>query len=110
MTELTNKILLPQNPIDEVDGLRQAVLNAPTIGDVYKHYRGENIPDDQFFRNALVDTFKIPDDKVDEFKSIFVESLTEAQLLEDVGGKKRVLDVAQGPRATGTTEETLKKL
>ncbi len=111
VTELAKKVLRPQNASDEVDGLREAVQNAPTLGGVYKHYRGENIPDDQFFRNALVDTFRIPDAKVDEFRSIFIESLTDAQLIEDVGGKKRVLDVAQGPRISpAATDDTLKKL
>lgn len=34
VTELAKKILRPQNPNDELDGLRQAVLNAPTVSDV----------------------------------------------------------------------------
>lgn len=110
VTDLAKKILRPQNPNDELDGLRQAVLNAPTVSDVYKHYRGENIPDEQFFRNALVDTFKLPEDKVDEFKSVFVEDLSEAQLVEDVGGKKRVLDVARDAEAGTTSDDTLRKI
>jgi hypothetical protein len=109
VTDLAKKILRPQNPNDELDGLRQAVLNAPTLSDVYKHYRGENIPDDQFFRNALVDTFGLPDDKADEFKAVFLESLADAQLIEEVGGKKRILDVARDTEGT-TTDDTLKKI
>jgi hypothetical protein len=46
------------------------VLKAPGVSDVYTHYRGENVPDDEFFRNALVDTFGVPRDKVDEFKAL----------------------------------------
>ena len=110
VTELAKKILRPQNPSDELDGLRQAVLNAPTISDVYKHYRGENIPDEQFFRNALVDTFSLPDDKVDEFKAVFLEDLSEAQLIEDVGGKKRILDVARDAKPGVAPDDTLKKI
>ena len=110
VTDLAKKILRPQNPTDELDGLRQGVLNAATISDVYKHYRGENIPDEQFFRNALVDTFSLREDKVDEFKVIFLEDLSEAQLVEDVGGKKRVLDIARGTEPSSAAEETLKKI
>jgi hypothetical protein len=110
VTELAKKILRPQNPNDELDGLRQAVLNASTVSDVYKHYRGENIPDEQFFRNALVDTFKLPEDKVDEFKSVFLEDLSEAQLVEDFGGKKRVLDVARDAEVGTTADDTLRKI
>ena len=53
ISDLAKRILRPQNPTDELDGLREAVLNAPTLTDVYTHYRGENVPDEQFFRNAL---------------------------------------------------------
>ena len=110
VTDLAKKILRPQNPNDELDGLRQAVLNAPTIADVYKHYRGENVPDEEFFRNALVDNFGLPGDKVDEFKMIFLEDLSEAQLIEDVEGKQRILDVAREAETGGTADDTLKKI
>jgi len=109
VTDLGKKILRPQNQSDELEGLRQAVLNAPTISDVYKHYRGENVPDEQFFRNALVDTFKLPEDKVEEFKTVFLEDLSDALLIEDVGGKKRVLDIARDTVGS-TSDDTLKKI
>jgi len=63
LTDLGKKILRPQDPTDQLAGLREAILKAPKIADVYKHYRGENIPDDPFFGNALTDTFGIPADK-----------------------------------------------
>ena len=72
LTDLAKKILRPHDAKDELDGLRQAVLKAPEISDVYRHYRGENLPDEQFFDNALVDTFKIPQSKLAEFKTIFL--------------------------------------
>ncbi|MBV9497586.1 MAG: hypothetical protein JOZ54_25340 [Acidobacteria bacterium] len=109
ITDLAKKILRPQGPSDELDGLREAVLKAPAIADVYKHYRGENIPDEQFFRNALADTFGIPEDKIDEFRSVFFEDLDDAQLIEDVGGKKRLVDLGREAPA-GTTDETLRKI
>lgn len=52
ITDLAKKILRPQQPKDEVDGLREAVLKAPDIADVYKHCRGENLPDEKFFDNG----------------------------------------------------------
>src|ERR1035437_7356179 len=60
-TELARRILRPTSPEDEIKGYREAILNAPDISDVYKHYRGENIPDETFFKNTLVDTFHIPE-------------------------------------------------
>src|SRR5437016_4803614 len=52
-TELARKILRPKNPEDEIKGYREAVLNAPEIAEVYKHYRGENLPDDTFFSSGV---------------------------------------------------------
>lgn len=93
-TELAKKILRPQSHDDELNGIREAVINAPVIGDVYKHYRGENLPDHKFFENTLIDTFSIPKDKVNEFANVFTESLTYAKLFEKIGDKVRVLDVS----------------
>lgn len=111
VTELAKQIIRPQKPTDAIEGLRKAVLMAPEISDVYTHYRGENIPDDEFFRNALADTFKIPRDKIDEFKSIFFDDLTDAQLMDDVDGKKRIIDVStSSPEFRGQPDEILKKI
>src|SRR5215207_4761285 len=83
LTELARKVLRPQAPRDEIDGYRAAVLKASDISDVYKHYRGENLPEQQFLDNTLVDTFKLPQEKLSEFKAIFIESLKAAKLLEE---------------------------
>ncbi len=95
-TELAKKVLRPKKPEDEFEGLREAALLAPDISEVYKHYRGENLPDAQYFDNALVDTFGIPAGKVAEFKAVFLETLTDAQLVTKHGEKSRVLDVSSG--------------
>lgn len=93
LTDLAKQVLRPKEKSDETKGLRKALLNAPTISEVYKHYRGENIPDEPFFGNAIVDNFRISEDKRDEFKAIFLESLRDAQLTEAHGDKQRVIDV-----------------
>ena len=95
LTDLARQILRPTAPDDEVKGYRQAILNAPDISEVYKHYRGENIPDETFFRNTLVDTFHIPEADVLDFKRIFLESLEKSKLLEKRGEKTRLLDVSE---------------
>src|SRR5262249_7068498 len=67
VTTLARKALRPQEPNDKIDAMREAILKAPDIGDVYKHYRGENLPDQEFLDNALRDKFAIPADKVSDF-------------------------------------------
>lgn len=111
LTERAKKILRPQTATDAIDGYREAVLAAPVIGDVYRHYRGENLPDTQFFDNALTDTFEVPATDVAEFKAILLESLRSAQLIEEhSSGKVRVLDVSQQIGGVAESTEALRKV
>lgn len=109
VTDRAKRILRPQDPQDKLEGMREAVLNAPVISEVYGHYRGENLPDTQFFHNTLIDTFGVPADKVSEFQDIFIDSLREAELLAETDGKMRVIDVSTGS-SVGNSSPTLKKL
>lgn len=109
-TQLAKKILRPQSPGDEVDGYREAVLNAPEISDVYKHYRGENLPDDQFFKNTVVETYKVPAENFLEFKQVFLDSLESAQLINRNGEKIRIVDASDDEAPSTTPSERIKKL
>lgn len=110
VSDLAKRILRPQNEQEELIGLREAVLKAPDISAVYTHYRGENLPDTQFFDNALVDKFGIPKDKVQEFKTIFFDTLNKAKLIETHNGKQRLLDVSGDVPTKSGKSEALKKL
>jgi len=97
-TDLTRRIVRPQKPNDKRDAIREAVLKAPVISDVYNRYRGENLPDDvAFLGNTARDAFNVPADRIQEFVTVFIETLADAELLEDVGEKKRVLDITHMP-------------
>jgi hypothetical protein len=110
VTATAKKILWPQNEQQELQGLREAAMKAPDISSVYSHYRGENLPDDQFLDNALVDKFRIPKEKVPEFKSVLFETLNKAKLLEEHNGRDRVLDVTGEVGIEGAASENLKRL
>jgi hypothetical protein len=111
-TDLVRKVLRPQQSNDRIEALRQAVLHAPVISDLYKRYRGENLPDHEFLVNTAVDSYKVPRERVDEFIKVFEQTLRDAELLEDAGGGKfRVLDATPMPEAgTGIAGDQLKKL
>jgi hypothetical protein len=115
-TDIARRIVRPQKPTDRVDAIREALLKAPLISDFYKHYRGENLPAEiSFIANTATESFKIPSDRVNEFISVFLEDLEAAQLLEEVGGKRRVLDITHTPSeaagvASITTDDHLKKV
>ncbi len=110
ITDLAKTILRPQSADDELKGLRQAALKAPTISDVYNHYRGENLPETTFFENALIDTFKLPKEKVPEFTNIFLQTLEKAKLIEKTNDKIRVLDVSAPAGSETVDSPLLKKL
>jgi len=109
---LAKQILRPQQPTDALEGYRQAVLNAPDISEVYKHYRGENLPDDVFLQNAVVEKYKIPSEMFGEFKQVFIDALNTAELLAKHGDKIRVLDVSGEPGVDTTSQpsDRIKKL
>jgi hypothetical protein len=78
-----------------VTALREAVLEAPDLSDVYTAYRGENLPDAQFFRNALRDRFGIPEDKISEFLDVFYESMRSAELIDETAERSRLIDLGR---------------
>lgn len=110
LTDLAKRILRPQTPEDELNGLREAVLQAPEIAKVYNHYRGENLPDAKFFNNALTETFGVPQDKLAEFTTIFQQTLKDAELIEQHQDKYRVLDVSDSRETEGASSERIREL
>jgi hypothetical protein len=109
-TELARRIIRPTSPEDEVKGYREAILRAPEVSDVYNHYRGENIPDETFFRNTVVQKFKVPEADFKDFKQVFLESLEKAKLLEARDNSIRVIDVSSEVEPEGEQSQRLKKL
>lgn len=109
--ERARRILYPQTETDRLDGIRQAVLEAPDIAQVYSHYRGENLPDSEFFKNALRDTFSVPADKIPEFLEIFYESVEAAELIDRTGERERLIDLGRDDRlpSGGMVTPKLKK-
>ena len=100
--------IAPQSDTDRRDALRQAVLAAPDLSAVYNFYRGESLPDDQFFINALTDRFSLPPDKVGEFLEVFNESIRSAELLDESGERPRLIDVGRDEAHRPTDGKALK--
>ena len=111
-TELARRVLRPKSPEDQVKAYQEAVLQAPDVADVYRHYRGENIPQDKFFKNTLLDNFGIPESDFGDFKQVFLESLTAAKLVEEHGENLRVLDISEETPTLSSEEKSdhIKKL
>lgn len=99
-SDRARRILFPQSETDRRTGLREAVLAAPDLAEVYSHYRGENLPDKEFFTNALRDNFKVPADKIGEFLDVFYESMRSAELLDESSERPRLIDVGRDDAAS----------
>ncbi len=110
VTDRAKQVLRPKDSEDRLSGLRDAIFSAPVISEVYGHYRGEHLPDNQFFHNTLTDTFGLPPDKIMEFQEVFLESLRSADLISELDGKYRVLDASASHDSTPGNTATFKKL
>lgn len=95
LTDRAKRALRPQNETDELSAIREAVLEAPEISDVYNFYRGEYLPDSGFFENALTERFKIPADKLPDFQEVFIDSLEKAQLVDETGERPKLIDIGR---------------
>ncbi len=109
LTDRAKRALRPQNETDELSAIREAVLDAPEISDVYNFYRGEYLPDSGFFENALTERFKIPADKLSDFQEVFTDSLEKAQLVDETGERPKLIDIGReeavrtpGPQGSAT--------
>ncbi|WP_405433118.1 hypothetical protein [Micromonospora sp. NBC_00617] len=95
VTDRAKQALRPRSDTDEENALREAVFNAPEISDVYAHYRGEYLPDERFLKNALVEQFGIPANKVSEFLDIFSASLQAVGLIIKDNDRIKIVDVGR---------------
>lgn len=89
-------ILRPESRQADMSARRDAIRAAPVVGDIYDFYKSENLPDDQFFRNALTERFGIREAKVSAVTKVLMQSLEFAGLLEEHEGHIRVLDPSGG--------------
>jgi len=109
-SDLAKKILRPKNDTDELQGYREAIQQAPTISEVYKHYRGENLPEPKFFKNTVIGNYNVPADKFEEFQQVFIESLDTARLLSKHGENFRVIDITEEDKIKDVKSIRIEKL
>jgi hypothetical protein len=95
LTDRARRAIAPQSDNDRLNSLREGILDAPDLSEVYNYYRGENLPDQTFFVNALTDRFGLPVNAVPEFLEIFNESMRSAQLIDEEGERPRLIDIGR---------------
>jgi hypothetical protein len=107
LTERARRAIAPQSEDDKINALREAILDAPELSEVYNFYRGENLPDETFFLNALKERFHVPPGKIPEFSTVFNDSVLAAGLLDETGDRPRLIDIGRdtSPRKGPKTGE-----
>jgi len=110
LTEIAKSILKPHKPEEELKGRRSAIMEEKTISKIYQHYRGENLPDSEFLKNALNDKFGIPKEKLGDFIAILKASLNQAKLIETIGESERIIDISSTKDSGIEVSQDIKKL
>ncbi|WP_147283803.1 hypothetical protein [Bosea caraganae] len=75
ITDLGKRVCYPANEIDERRALFESFNNIPLFKQVYDHYSGSQLPEPKYFKNTLIDKFKLSPDHADEFAKLFQGNL-----------------------------------
>lgn len=101
-TDIARKIVAPRTARQKTAAMRKAILHAPLLSDLYKCFRGSNLPDLPSLVDSLRSSFNVPSEDIHSVVLVLVESLADANLLESVDGKQHVIGFRQKAATHGT--------
>lgn len=91
ITERAEKILSPVMPEDAVNAKVDAFLAVPLFQRVYEQFRGQQLPPEVGLKNLFLNTYKVLPDRVPIAVRIFLNSATQASLLQTSGDRQRLV-------------------
>lgn len=74
LTDLGRRVVSPQTPTDESEGLLAAFLNVGAFRAVLDHFGGSNLPERRFLQNTLEQQFNVAPSAYDEFVDVFMKN------------------------------------
>jgi hypothetical protein len=101
-TDIARKIVEPRTASEKTVAMRKAILHAPLLSDLYRYFRGKNLPDLPSMLDSLRCSFHVPAEDVHSVVVVLVESLADANLLESVEGKQHVIGFRHKAATQGT--------
>jgi hypothetical protein len=101
-TDIARKIVTSTTASQRTAAMRKAILHAPLLSDLYKCFRGRNLPDLPSLVDSLRHSFNVPSEDVHSVVLVLVESLADANLLESVEGHQHVIGFRHKAATEGT--------
>jgi hypothetical protein len=101
-TDIAWKIVASRTASEKAAAMRKAILHAPLLSDLYRYFRGRNLPDLPSLVDSLKSSFNVPSEHIHSVVLVLVESLADAKLLESVGGKQHVIGFRHKAATQGT--------
>jgi len=74
--------------------MRKALLHAPVLSDLYRRLQGRDLSDLPFLIESVKPSVEISSDDIHSLVVVLIRSLGDANLLEVVDGRERVIAVA----------------
>jgi hypothetical protein len=96
-TNIARKIVMSKTPSQEMTSMRKALLHAPVLSDLYRHLQGRDLSDLPFLIESVKPSVEISSDDIHSLVVVLIRSLDDANLLEVVDGRERVIGWQHGP-------------
>src|SRR6267143_3349134 len=97
LTQLAHAIVSPSSEQERQDAKFSAFTSVPILGGLYNRFKGGFLPEDTFLGNTISREFEVDQDDKDDWVNCFKGSGRVAGMLNDEGGKVRVL---QSPKVS----------
>lgn len=96
-TNIARKIVMSRTASQEMTAKRKALLHAPVLSDLYRGLRGRHLSELRSLMESVKSSAKISSDDMHALTVVFIRSLADANLLEVVDGRQRVIDAQHRP-------------
>lgn len=91
LTSLGIAIADPTSPEDRQRAILKSFCSIPLFKTLHQKYQGGNLPESIFLGNIIQTEYSYPKESKNKWVACFIESAKTAGLLQNIGGKFRVL-------------------
>lgn len=85
VAETGRKIVKPTYQGEKEEAIKKAILTPTLMSRIYNDYNKKTFPAEDLFKNALVLTYKFPEEKVDQIRQILLDNATMAEVISADG-------------------------
>ena len=96
-THIARKIVMSKTSSQEMTAMRKALLHVPVLSDLYGRLRGRYLSELRSLIESVKSSAEISSDDRHALAVVFIRSLADANLLEVVDGRQRVIGAQHKP-------------